>query len=179
MADAWELLTPNEPLTENSEVLTVHAALLPGGKVLYFGESERDEKPVSIDATRLWNPVTKHAERITSIPTVGDPLHPPDFFSCRHCLLPPGDLLVAEGTETYDGDAPPLHGDLAHFTGIQSTKVFGWGKERWRRVEEMRDGRFYLTLITLQDGCVLAMSGHPSAKDPLHENTLQHKRKSR
>lgn len=106
MADAWELLTPNESLAENSEVPVVPAALLPSGKVLYFGESKRDEKPASRDATRLWNPVTNHVERINSIPTAGDPLHPLDLFCCEHCLLPTDDLLVAEGTETYDEDTP-------------------------------------------------------------------------
>src|SRR5258708_60966 len=72
MADKWELLP------EGAKVLAVHAALLPSGKVLYFGGSEHDEDASSVDATRLWNPVTHRVERVSSPSDQGN--RPEDLF---------------------------------------------------------------------------------------------------
>ena len=79
MADKWELLP------ENSEVLAVHAALLPSGKVLYFSGSQHDEDASSFDATRLWNPASRRVERVSS---PSDQMNrPEDLFCCGHCLV--------------------------------------------------------------------------------------------
>src|SRR5512147_2232658 len=101
MADRWELLG-------NSEVLAVHGALLPSGKVLYFSGSQHDETPTSVDATRLWNPENGRVEYVPSPRTLIN--EPVDLFCCGHSLLASGELLVAGGTEKYDKAAPVPHG---------------------------------------------------------------------
>src|SRR3954447_25408763 len=85
-----------------SEILAVHAALLPNGKALYFGGSQHiyDETLHSVndprlDNTRLWNPRTGQVEKI------GSPRPLYDLFCCGHSLLADGKLLVAGGTSGY------------------------------------------------------------------------------
>jgi hypothetical protein len=149
-----------------SEVLAVHAALLPNGKVLYFSGSEHDEladRTSTLHATRLWNPATEKVEQVGGTPSG-------DLFCCGHCLLPNGNVLVAGGTAEYDKTAPDPHGAVHHFTGIELAHIFDWRKNSWRSTGSMRDGRWYPTCVTLPDGRVLAMSGH-SAGGPQHENT--------
>jgi hypothetical protein len=64
-----------------------------------------------------------------------------DVFCSGHALLPEGRLLVAGGTDTWPSQTPPHHG-----------------------------GRWYPTLITLADGEVLAIFGHPHGSDTRHRN---------
>src|SRR5690348_8508521 len=114
---SWEIAT------ENSEILAVHAALLPSGKVLFFSGSEHDEAPPDpasrINATRLWDPADN------SVRQAGGPLSE-DLFCSGHCLLPGGDVFVAGGTEHYEDEASPEHKAFEHFTGTNSAFVFGW-----------------------------------------------------
>src|SRR5215217_1221992 len=155
MADLWEEVG-------NSQVLAVHAALLPNGKVLYFSGSQHDETPASVDATRLWEPESGRVTRVSS-PTV-------DLFCCGHCLLPGGELLVAGGTAEYDVTAPAPHRGVHHFTGIASCNVFDVRDESWHSARSMSGGRWYPTCVTLHNGRALAMSGHTTT-GPIHENT--------
>jgi Domain of unknown function (DUF1929) len=159
MADKWEL-------AGNSEVLAVHAALLPSGEVLYFSGSEHTEGATSVDAARLWSPMSG-----TVIP-VGSPQV--DLFCCGHCLLTDGNVLVAggtafDGTAPYEAGAPEPHKDI-HFIGIVSTHIFNWRDKTWRKVADMAGGRWYPTCVTLPDGKVLTISGH-NAGGQGHENT--------
>jgi hypothetical protein len=109
-------------------------------------------------------------ERVSS---PSDQIHrPEDLFCCGHCLLPTGELLVAGGTEHYEKDAPSLHGDVHHFTGIRSVNVFDWRDEQWHFARDMSDGRWYPTLIVLHDGRAVALSGHASGSSAQHENTM-------
>jgi hypothetical protein len=75
MPDSWELVK------ENAEILPVHAALLPSGKVIYFSGSEHDEDPPDpsskINATRVWDPADN------SVRLAGGPL-PNDLFCSGH-----------------------------------------------------------------------------------------------
>jgi hypothetical protein len=88
-----------------------------------------------------------------------------------HCLLPGGEVLVAGGTAHYEKDADPAHAEFGHFTGIPSVIIFG-RDELWHPARPMSEGRWYPTCITLADGRVLVLSGHPSDKAGPHENTL-------
>jgi hypothetical protein len=154
-------------VSENSEILAVHAALLPSGKVLYFSGSEHDEAPPDpasrMNATRLWDPADNRVRR------AGGRL-PDDLFCSGHCLLPGGEVFVAGGTAHYDKDADPGHAQFDHFTGIASAIVFDWASERWHPVQPMAGGRWYPTCITLADGRVMVLGGHGGEYGP-HENT--------
>ncbi|GAA1772369.1 hypothetical protein GCM10009712_20490 [Pseudarthrobacter sulfonivorans] len=154
---------------QNSEILAVHAALLPSGKVLFFSGSEHDEAPLDptgrFNATRLWDP----ADNIVRI--AGGPA-PEDLFCCGHCILPDGDVFVAGGTEYYEDKALPEHARVDHFTGSRSAVIFDWRGERWHPAPPMAQGRWYPSCLTVADGRVMVLSGHANTTSGLHENTF-------
>lgn len=136
MPERWVVLPEgaNENTQANlSEILAVHAALLPNGKVLYFGGSEHiyDATLHSVgdprlDNTRLWNPQTGQVERIAS------PLPLYDLFCCGHSSLADGKIVVAGGTSGYPPEVnhhetdeerrEPHHHD--HYRGSRRASLF-------------------------------------------------------
>jgi Domain of unknown function (DUF1929)/Kelch motif len=160
-------------LSQNTEVLAVHAALLHTGKILYFSGDEHDETQHDtgrIDHTRLFDCNTLAIQKIGS-PTT-------DVFCSGHAMLPDGRLLVAGGTEDWPGGGGQHD---VHFPGLRECWIFNPLTNTWRQAASMNfqpghlgigGGRWYPTLVTLADGRVLAMSGHPSATDtrPSHNN---------
>jgi hypothetical protein len=173
-----------------SEVLAVHAALLPNGKVLFFGGSQhlydatlRSIDDPRLDNTRLWDPRTRSVERAPS----PRPLY--DLFCSGHAFLADGSLLVAGGTSAY----PPPDDDFhhAHYRGSRRSARFDSSappSQPWLAAAELcreeRDnrnlnpdqsrgdgGRWYPSLVTLGDGNVAAFGGHPEQADDRHSNT--------
>lgn len=90
----WEIVA------NNSEVLAIHAALLPTNQVLMFGGSEHNpaqnasNSPADLDNTRLFN-----LGGGPQIEKVGSPTT--DVFCAGHAFLSDGRLLVAGGTEEW------------------------------------------------------------------------------
>ena len=70
-----------------------------------------------------------------------------DFFCAGQSFLPDGKLLVASGTKDYA------------FTPSQGAYLFDPILEEWIRLEPMKHGRWYPTLLTLPNGEALAVSG--------------------
>jgi hypothetical protein len=146
-AGVWRLLE------NDAQINPVHAALLHTGGVLFFSGSGND--PDRHDAgqfsTAVW-----HYPR----PAYSRPVTPVDLFCCGHAFLPDGRLLASGGTEKYDAfyglrqavtfdpDAGPA--DPASPTGTAGA---------WTAEPDMAAGRWYPSLIALQDGRVLAVSG--------------------
>ena len=124
---------PWEMLTANSQVLAIHAALLPTGEVLYFGGDEHNRAQHSaneIDNTRLFD------TRTTAITTLPSPTT--DVFCSGHAFLPDGQLLVAGGTETWSGEAEEHgHGAAGHFTGHRACWRYTPATRDWTRVADM------------------------------------------
>ncbi|MFQ5649866.1 MAG: galactose oxidase-like domain-containing protein [bacterium] len=118
-------------------VSAIHSFLLPTGKVLHFDFPGFDEWP----GAWLWDAATWE---FTPVP-VDRPL-----FCSGHSFLADGRLLVTGG----NGPAPP-----DEFRGIRDTHIFDPFDETWTRVEDMADGRWYPTNVTLPDGRVLVFSG--------------------
>ena len=146
------------------DTLAVHAALLPSGRIIYFGGS--DYNPYNhdhglINHSRLFDCATLNIIA-TDSPTT-------DVFCCGHSLIAGGRLLVAGGTAAYAlGTGPGIHHD--HWPGIADAWLYDDRVSRWIKLASMHGGRWYPTLITLSDGRVLASSGHPSASDTRHIN---------
>ncbi len=118
-------------------VVSIHAFLLPTGKVLHFSFPGEIAWPASY----VWDPATLE---FTPVP-VNRPL-----FCSGHSYMADGRILITGG----NGPAPPNE-----FRGIKDTHIFDPFDETWSRVEDMADGRWYPTNVTLADGRVLTFSG--------------------
>lgn len=168
---------PWDPNLIDGQILAIHAALLPTNEILMFGGDEHSQAQHdanNIDHTRLFNIGTGAVSSIAS-PTT-------DVFCSGHAFLGDGRLLIAGGTETWSGEAGEHdHGPLGHFTGHRASWAYRARARAWTRVADMRPepgregantggGRWYPSLITLADGEVLAISGHPSQGDTRHLN---------
>jgi hypothetical protein len=151
----WELLP------YSSKVLAIHAATLPGGKVLFYsgsGNSQvRDASPDYGDIAKgiytsvMWDPAA--GDSFTHPATVHGPDGKPfDFFCGGDTFLPDGTLLSAGGNLAYPGNG---HGTLGRADCLGFDPVGG----EWRTLASMAHGRWYPTLLPLQDGRVLAVSG--------------------
>jgi Domain of unknown function (DUF1929) len=153
----WELL----PFT--SQVLAIHAATLPGGKVLFFAGSGnspvRTASPDFGDVARgvqtsvVWDPQAPAAGAFAHPATVRGPDDRPfDFFCGGDTFLPDGTLLSAGGNREYPTDR---HGFLGRADCLGFDPVAG----QWRPLGRMHHGRWYPTLLPLPDGRVLAVTG--------------------
>ncbi len=161
----WELLA------YKSEVLPVHAALLPTGKVLFAAGSGNN-------GVRFNNPDLGNIARqiycsvvwdyAASTPAVPRFTHPNtlrdvggkvlDLFCGGETILADGRLLAAGGTQSYDVDATG-NPNGRPFTGRIETMAFDPTTERWSRQVDLADGRWYPTLVSLGDGRVLIAAG--------------------
>lgn len=121
----------------NWPVVAIHAFMLPTGKVLHYAFPGEIQNP----SAYVCDPVTLAC---TAVP-VDRPL-----FCSGHSFLADGRILVTGG----NGPAP-----VGEFRGIRDTHIFDPFDETWERVEDMADGRWYPTNVTLADGRVLVFSG--------------------
>ncbi|MGE5276820.1 MAG: galactose oxidase-like domain-containing protein [Acidobacteriota bacterium] len=177
-AGEWALVEPS-PAADN-DVLSVHAALLRTGRILYFGGSENVGAQnvaggAAIDKTRLFDPDTG------AITVLGSPPRY-DLFCCGHALLPDGRLLAAGGTKGWGGVSHPNHG--TNFEGLRLAAVFEPdatpGQNPWTPVARLcpergqtrGGGAWYPTLTTLPDGRVLRAAGPPEYEDSHRNNPM-------
>jgi Domain of unknown function (DUF1929) len=163
MPDRWEIVRDGSGKPLLTGVLAIHAALLPSKRVIIFSGSEHDEKHHRNFRSAIWDPDPQHRQsvRCMDAPTM-------DLFCCGHCMLPNGNVFVAGGTANYDREKDNPHRPY-HFTGINDCFEFDWRTERWLAVPSMRRRRWYPTCVTLDDGRVLAISGHDGPNEPDHE----------
>jgi hypothetical protein len=170
------LSMPWETVTDNSEILAIHAALLPTNQILMFGGSEHNAdqnlsgNPADLDNTRLFNLAGSPL-----IETIGSPTT--DVFCSGHACLADGRLLVGGGTKEWGGDHEG-HGHDLNFLGEHGCWIYHPRARAWRRVHDFNfepgqpdgGGRWYPTLLTLANGEVLAVAGHPFRTDSRHNN---------
>jgi hypothetical protein len=154
-----------------SEVLPVHAALLHTGKVLFFAGSgnnifRRSSPDFGSETQALYTSVVwdAQANAFQHPPTLRRPNNEViDYFCCGHCFLPDGRILVGGGSKQYDlkivngnvQGAPP------GFTGLRDAMIFDplAGLGSWKLIQPMQHGRWYPTLLMLDDGRAIATSG--------------------
>ncbi|ESU20475.1 hypothetical protein FEDK69T_29980 [Flavobacterium enshiense DK69] len=182
-----------ELIPANSEILAIHAALLPigpKGKVIIFGGDEHNQaqagrdaypaNPTDVDNTRIYDADTKTIIGCTS-PTT-------DVFCSGHAFLGDGRLVIGGGTESWEGGAGPGGGHghgLGNFGGHQACWVYNYLRNNWDRIADFNfdntfcktgGGRWYPTLLTLPNGDLIAFSGHPSRRsDNWHNNDIPEK----
>lgn len=169
---------PWEIALDNSEVLAVHAALVPHGvvgQVLIFGGDEHD--PSNADNGEIFNTRIYDVERNEMV-NINSP--EADVFCCSHAYLGDGRLFVGGGTEFWRHEDPE-HFDMhaqprAHWSGAKECAVYNLDGT-WTAAADMLPepgqvqrggGRWYPTLLTLADGRILAVAGHPSLTDGRH-----------
>ncbi len=161
-------------------ILAVHAALLHTGKIVYFGGDQHDgglNAAGDVDHTRLFDCATYTLTVVTGLPGNSD------LFCAGHAQLADGRILAAGGTRKWGGGGihPP-----GHFIGLRDAYLFDPSDEQWHATGKMvtqrmsevgpgldiqkTGGKWYPTLITMPDGRVLAVSGHPEVDDSRHNN---------
>lgn len=164
---------------DNHKALAVHIALLPVGSLgslVYYSGNRWDvnnHRSGNVDHTVLFDYATRTALRPGSPTGPGglQPNHFLDVFCSGHALLADGRLLVGGGTSAMQIEASnPHHG---HWGGLRETFVFDPAAvPAWQPAADMNTcpvagfegkggGRWYPSLVTLSDGSVLALCGHP------------------
>ncbi|MGH3721238.1 MAG: galactose oxidase-like domain-containing protein [Pseudonocardiaceae bacterium] len=148
-----------------SEVLAVHAVLLPTGKVLFAAGS--GNSAVRFADPNFGNTALEFWTSVVWDPTVSSPpgagfSHPAtprdaqgrvlDLFCGGETLLADGRVLSTGGTQGYPGSG-------TQFAGRADTLVFSPVTQQWAVVRPMAHGRWYPSVIILGDGRVLATAG--------------------
>jgi len=111
----------------------------------------------------LVQPITAIAD--DAVPTT-------DAFCGGQSFLSDGRLLVGGGTFGWANDHGGIHAE--HYDGERACWMYLPRLKRWLRVKDLGfqpgsnsigGGRWYPTLVTLGNGEVFAVGGHPSADD--------------
>ncbi len=170
---------PWTPLID-SEICAIHAALVPtangDGEIIYFGGDEHSPPELQaghLDKSRRFNCRTNAVTYVASPPA--------DLFCCGHSLMADGRLLVGGGTKTYEAEAPGDHHGV-HFTGERRcwaynpfapgfSEIARFGPAPAQEADDTGGGRWYPSIVTLHNGQLLAVAGHPSGDDLRHSNT--------
>lgn len=169
---AWETI-PMPP--QKDRMQSVHTSLLPNGKVLMvsgssfrsrlvkkeddtyeFIEGVDPKKQKYFNNSGLFDPQTGTFEHIPSPPSLlydqelkaqtGN-----DLFCSGQVQLSNGNVLFVGGTgRYYPGGA---------FSGSKWLQLYNWRTGEWSKLDQMKDGRWYPSVITLGDGKVAIFSG--------------------
>lgn len=138
-------ITPGDSLSpgDKNGLFVIHAVLLNNGHVLWF--SGHVELADYLAESWVWDP-TKPVSAAFRVP------FPPstDIFCCHHVVLEDGRVLTAGGAAAHPN----------HSCGIKSICVYNTAKPGWEKIGDMKEARWYPTLVTLPDGRLVACSGH-------------------
>ncbi|MDQ1748606.1 MAG: hypothetical protein QOD07_2869 [Frankiaceae bacterium] len=132
-----------------SQIIAIHAALLPTGQIVYFSGDQHDPGQFAnhlFDSARLFDCESFTVSNCQPAPGITD------LFCCGHALLEDGRVLIAGGTKRFDG-----------FEGDPAAWIFDPATGAFTALPSMQDGRWYPTLVTLATGDVLAVSGSNAA----------------
>jgi hypothetical protein len=126
-------------------VRSVHSTLLPNGKVLLVAGSGNNQVMFNAGTFRasVWDPV---ADTFEEIPV------PEDMFCAGHVHLADGDVMLAGGNLNYPTATKG-------FGGLASNYEFDVDLNRFVKLPDMREGRWYPTLTMLGDGRINVVGG--------------------
>ncbi|MBD0324213.1 MAG: DUF1929 domain-containing protein, partial [Aldersonia sp.] len=139
-------------------VPAIHAAVLPTGKVIWFGYRLDDGVRYKLESFAvLFDPVTK---RIEDIPPPNDPRtgKPVALYCGGMSLLPDGRLLVTGGYLDFHSTTTGVAAPNA-YSGLNQVWTFDPYAKKWQRHENMADGRWYPTQMLMPDGRTMIMQG--------------------
>lgn len=171
----------------DSQILAVHAALVPSGtqgQVVLFGGDEHSlgQAESGPGPASNWQKTRVYDVAANAI-VAGDVDSPAsDVFCSHHAFLADGRLLIAGGTSGWGGTGAGHVHDL-NFLGHSRCWIYNARQSAWVETtrlnrnpaqpnEPRSGGRWYPGLVTLSDGSVLATFGHVDANDNRHRNTL-------
>jgi hypothetical protein len=142
----------------------IHAAMLPTGKILFWGYPFYDDLTNRGEAS-LWDPTEGYGPG--AFEDVDPPLVDPDgdgpqgmvsapIYCSGQSFLPSGELLVAGGNLAW-----PFQ-DSRYQSAAGSNFVFTFDpwSERWTQQPSMEDGRWYPSQVELADGTTLLAGGY-------------------
>ncbi len=168
---------PWNPTIIDSEILAIHAALVPNGddgEVVLFGGDEhwlaQQEPAGNFRKTRLYD-VRTHALVSASIPSPDS-----DVFCAGHAFTADGRLLIVGGTKAWSTG----HGHDLAFWGHRRCWLYNARERVWVEAAQLRPdpygdgssggGRWYPGAMTTGTGEVLALFGHVAQDDSRHRN---------
>jgi len=162
----WETIPLAPP---ESRMQSVHTLLLPNGKVLSVNGSSfrntltKNDKGENvfiegvgagdynaINNASLFDPKTKQFERIASPPAM-QYAESNDLFCAGHLQLGDGNVLFISGTGRYYPGG--------RFTGSRQANIYNWKTGKWSPAGQLKEGRWYPTLVSLADGKIVIFSG--------------------
>jgi hypothetical protein len=146
----------------------VHLSLLPSKKLLFWGrdklqtstgdqgwydDSQGGSDAYVWDMTKQDDPSTPQDERLTLVRN-----NTTNLFCAGHSFLPNGNLFVAGGDSIpIDNTGTPRYDLDGH--GVVQTNIFDWKQEIWIAGPNMRQPRWYPSVVTLNSGETLIISG--------------------
>jgi Domain of unknown function (DUF1929) len=145
----------------------IHSALLPTGKVLFWGYPFRQPGQASVNQGRaaVWDPskgTGPDAFDEVNPPKIdlngdGD-LVPAPIWCAGESHLPNGDILVTGGNLVSQGRS--YRGQIyTDYAGLLNVFTFDPWSESWREQPSMEQGRWYPTQIELANGSTLISGG--------------------
>lgn len=168
---------PWNPTIIDSEILAVHAALVPSGdegEVVLFGGDEhwdaQQEPGGNFRKTRVYD-VRTHSLVSATIPSPDS-----DVFCAGHAFTADGRLLIVGGTKAWSTG----HAHGLAFWGHRRCWLYNPRERQWVEVAQLLPdpggdgssggGRWYPGAVTMSNGDVLALFGHVAQDDSRHRN---------
>lgn len=172
------------PTEIDSEILAVHAALVPNGaqgEVVLFGGDEHWRNQQESAANDSWKKTRVYdvASHALAPGMVQSPAS--DVFCSHHVFIGDGRLLIAGGTSEWPVGGDGHEHQLA-FLGHSRCWLYNPRAREWVETarlhrnpaqpdEPRSGGRWYPGLAPLGDGSALALFGHLDRNDGRHRNT--------
>jgi N-acetylneuraminic acid mutarotase len=153
IAGSWSPVMKFKPPGSKQPYVAIHATLLPNGQVLawphdynYFLKTKH-AAPYT-PGIMLWDPKTNSYSHLT--------LPNDNLFCSGSSFLPDGQLLILGG---HGPAARPVSG-LQTAYGNNHAELYNFANNTWTRAENMGQGRYYGSAITLGTGQVMVVAGY-------------------
>jgi methionine-rich copper-binding protein CopC len=144
-------------LGKNTSILAIHAALTPAGRIFYVAGSGFCVKGAAGPYQARLLDLATGAET-----TIGGQSN--DLFCMGSTILANGNIFMCGGTKQYDTDVNNCNGkwhggNFAYEFNVSSSSLSKQG------IQQMAQGRWYPTCVTLPDGKVLIVGGQDDYGD--------------